>query len=408
MVGRNRFSQLRGTDNSQQVFFTGEYIGSANKSYKMNKGLYGQQKQENPLTKLALNTAFPTWNNMFCTKNARDEFQTNIIIDQVRKSKDCGNINSNIETEKTKDTDNDAQVKAQEGVEAKEIYIKKLKSLGPKYVLRQQFEKTKPEITSDLQVHKISIKQKMKVSGKRNPSHYKTQPKGHYAACYNPRLTVQKARANKPRSFVQKIHASTNGKTLSYLHGVDRKPVNEDLNINKNMYNVESQVPKMILVKPQSDGENGVVQKQNIYSKLNSNFLTIRNTLQNRKETKLRVRSHSEFGNVSNEYYQDLQRKLQSAREKATEHKRLSRENEEPVKRETRDTEIHKTIIGGDAKHLQKLIDIGEDVNELNSDGFPPCHYALLENNYECLALLLLAGADLKSYFENRKINYFN
>ena len=174
------------------------------------------------------------------------------------------------------------------------------------------------------------------------------------------------------------------------------------------MYNVESQVPKMILVKPQSDGENGVVQKQNIYSKLNSNFLTVRNTLQNRKETKLRVRSHSEFGNVSNEYYQDLQRKLQSAREKATEHKRLSRENEEPVKRETRDTEIHKTIIGGDAKHLQKLIDIGEDVNELNSDGFPPCHYALLENNYECLALLLLAGADLKSYFENRKINYFN
>ena len=407
MVGRNRFSQLGGIDKSQQVFFTGEYISSTNKSHRLNKGLYGQQKQENPLTKLALNTAFPTWNKMFCKKNTQGEFQTNLAIDQVRQSKGCSNNSLKIETEKAKDIDNDAQVKAQENVEAKEIYIKKLKSLGPKYVLRQNFEKTKPEIINDLQVQKTSIKQKMKVSGKRNPSHYKTQPKGYYAACYNPRLTMQKARANKPRAFAQKVHASSNRKTLCDSHYMNGKPVSEDANITENTYTAEPQVPKMIIVKSHSDDESGVDQKQSIYSKLNSNFLTVPNTLRNRKETKLRVRSHSAFGNVSDEYYQDLQRKLQLARENATEQKCLSRENQEPVEKETRDTEIHKAIIVGDAKHLQKLIDIGEDVDELDSDGYPPCHYALLENNYECLALLLLAGADLKSYFENRKINYF-
>ena len=407
MVGRNRFSQLGGIDKSQQVFFTGEYVSSTNKSYKRNKGLYGQQKQENPLIKLALNTAFPTWNNMFCKKNIQDKCQTNITIDEVRKSKDCSNISSKNETEKAKGTDNNAQVKAQEKVEAKEIYIKKLKSLGPKYVLRQNIETTKPEIITNMEVHKTSIKQKMKVSGKRNPSHFKTHPKGHYAACYNPRLTMQKARANKPRAFVQKVHANSNRKTFCDSHCMDGKLVDEDLNITENTYTFEPQIPQMIIAKSHSDGENAVGQKQDIYSKLNSNFLTIPNTLQNRKEAKLRVRSYSAFENVSNEYYEDLQRKLQSAREKATEHKRLSRENQKPVKREARDTEIHRATIIGDTKHLQKLIDIGEDVDELDSDGFPPCHYALLENNYECLALLLLAGADLKSHFENRKINYF-
>lgn len=68
---------------------------------------------------------------------------------------------------------------------------------------------------------------------------------------------------------------------------------------------------------------------------------------------------------------------------------------------------MHTAVKAGRQKKLQQLISKGMDVNANDNDGWPPIHYALSSGNFEIVAFLLKAGANISDYTKGRTSKYF-
>lgn len=66
---------------------------------------------------------------------------------------------------------------------------------------------------------------------------------------------------------------------------------------------------------------------------------------------------------------------------------------------------MHQAVLDGNVEWLKELIKNGEDINVLDSTGWPPMHTAIRAGKTECAALLIKEGAG-EFYFNKQKQDY--
>ena len=120
------------------------------------------------------------------------------------------------------------------------------------------------------------------------------------------------------------------------------------------------------------------------------------------------MRAQSSFDGVAPTYLGRLRQKnadhLQLARCKSDSMSSMSSSEGSDV---TDPFPVHYAAKYGKLKQLQKMITTGKNVNALDADGWPAIHYALTAGNFECVACLLNAGANITDYARGRTSKYF-
>lgn len=120
------------------------------------------------------------------------------------------------------------------------------------------------------------------------------------------------------------------------------------------------------------------------------------------------VRAHSNFVGVPSMY-------LGRLRDKSMDHPQVTRSQSDSISSvsssEGGDSvdpfPMHTAVKNGRQKRLNKLVSKGMDVNTRDADGWPPIHYALSAGNFEIVAFLLKAGANITDYTKGRTSKYF-
>ena len=120
------------------------------------------------------------------------------------------------------------------------------------------------------------------------------------------------------------------------------------------------------------------------------------------------VRAHSNFVGVPSMY-------LGRLRDKSMDHPQVTRSQSDSISSasssESGDSvdpfPMHTAVKNGRQKRLYKLVSKGMDVNARDADGWPPIHYALSAGNFEIVAFLLKAGANITDYTKGRTSKYF-
>ena len=120
------------------------------------------------------------------------------------------------------------------------------------------------------------------------------------------------------------------------------------------------------------------------------------------------TRAHSNFAGVPSMY-------LGLLRDKSTDHAPITRSQSDSISSASSSEggesvdpfPMHTAVKNGRQKRLRKLVSKGMDVNTRDADGWPPIHYALSAGNFEIVAFLLKAGANITDYTKGRTSKYF-
>lgn len=185
------------------------------------KGLYGRRKDENPILKLALDTTFPKWNSLKEKKTVlhKEEYKSkrSCVYEKSRTSPwKRGSLFYSPEGNKDnkgKPHEDTLENKEENTKTSKEIYIEKLKNMGPKYVKKRPLSNTVTNntIVKNQNLRKcLSLDENQKMSKFKSditlrinsPSHYKTKLPGTYIPYYDPRLTAKNVKQrNRSKSM---------------------------------------------------------------------------------------------------------------------------------------------------------------------------------------------------------------
>ena len=120
------------------------------------------------------------------------------------------------------------------------------------------------------------------------------------------------------------------------------------------------------------------------------------------------MRAQSRFAGVPSMYMGQL-------RQKNAEHLQITRSQSDSISSASSSEggdgvdpfPMHTAAKNGKQKRLKKLLSKGMDVNARDADGWPPIHYALSCEDFETVALLLKAGANITDYTKGRTSKYF-
>lgn len=82
-----------------------------------------------------------------------------------------------------------------------------------------------------------------------------------------------------------------------------------------------------------------------------------------------------------------------------------SQENVEGEDNTAGSTALHQAVLENNVELLKKLIENGADMNELDSEGWPPLHTAIRGGKTDCAAYLLKQGAG-EFYYNKQKQEY--
>ena len=298
------------------------------------------------------------------------------------------------------------------------------------------------------------------------PSHYKGKRRGTYVACYDPHITAMKPRSrSRSRSLFilndENLKKDINSRLLntkitgndkslskfamfvsqhgSHLAEHDLSSIRDGkkylptikngrrISVTKansfssrnTVWNIKEAKNRCILPNKQElsgdhwyDSESIIIPSNNIASVSKMNQIS--NVSKSYEEEsnlvtcygRRKERTQSSFEGAPKEYLMRLQKKYEHARKRSEKNKRSASTNSSDDCT-IESTDIHEAVKQGNTLKLQELIAIGQDVNVLDKQGFPPCHYALITGRYECIAILLTAGANIKEYFDSRRLRYF-
>jgi len=120
------------------------------------------------------------------------------------------------------------------------------------------------------------------------------------------------------------------------------------------------------------------------------------------------IRAHSNFAGVPSVY-------LGRLKDKSMSHKHVTRSQSDSISSASSSEggesvdpfPMHTAVKNGRQKRLKKLLSKGMDVNARDGEGWPPIHYALSDGNFEVVAILLNAGANITDYTKGRTSKYF-
>ena len=120
------------------------------------------------------------------------------------------------------------------------------------------------------------------------------------------------------------------------------------------------------------------------------------------------IRAHSNFAGVPSVY-------LGRLKDKSMSHKHVTRSQSDSISSASSSEggesvdpfPMHTAVKNGRQKRLKKLLSKGMDVNARDGEGWPPIHYALSDGNFEIVAILLNAGANITDYTKGRTSKYF-
>eukprot|EP00112_Aurelia_sp_Birch-Aquarium-sp1_P022548 Seg639.7 transcript_id=Seg639.7/GoldUCD/mRNA.D3Y31 product="Ankyrin repeat domain-containing protein 12" protein_id=Seg639.7/GoldUCD/D3Y31 len=120
------------------------------------------------------------------------------------------------------------------------------------------------------------------------------------------------------------------------------------------------------------------------------------------------MRAQSNFEGVPSMY-------LGRLRQKSLEHERLGRCRSDSISSASSSDggdamdpfPMHNAAKNGKLKRLQQYVANGMSVNARDAEGWPPVHYALSAGHFDCVALLLNAGASVSDYAKGRTSKYF-
>ena len=62
---------------------------------------------------------------------------------------------------------------------------------------------------------------------------------------------------------------------------------------------------------------------------------------------------------------------------------------------------LHVAAGAGNTELVEKLISVGVDLNQKDSEGWPAIHYAIVNGHFHCATLLIENGVDMNCYTED-------